>query len=488
MFTVKSSNMMINEEIKVEYNGSLLLNKKDGKNSIVFILLVPDHSIIKIDCYYHTLDRERIINHLKNYFSWNCNYILTISGDPRKMFTTSDVKFIKNKLGSNFIEILNKKNSWILAGTKDDNKINTIAELVDENSITYSFPIEIKTDKANDVTSVVNDEGNSEEDGETNVVIKYPSHPLYDLKKHTFIKDESYVSNQFLFIGGNFSNNEAIEIDIIDSPYELDIDNVKRYMAIILWSEVEEHVEKWNLCTIMQGVPVFSKFYKRGTIQFKNEKMLLNYLATIRKDSSIGHKIAYETSKQFWEWNNLGWKVEQECFKKGLPLVNRIFNIQYITVIRNISDLTNVLKIFWNQVFNGKRYINIYTTQHLYSDLINIINDKNIKLYVGNNITFKTQLVDNIDYLIYLDPNSKYSNDYTKNILYNFDVATHINIIGKGAVNYCFTLDIPLGSLCCRVNHSHDHDDVNTIKTFENMIKKGTVTEEVYSVDPYEFS
>lgn len=483
MFTVKSSNMMINEEIKVEYNGSLLLNKKDGKNAIVFILLIPDHNIIKIDCYYHTLDRERIINHLKSYFSWNCNYILTISGDPRKMFTTSDIQFIKDKLGSNFIEMLNKKNSWILAGTKEENSINNIAELVDENSITYSFPIEIKTetetDKTDDSSSVINDEADDQ-------ITKYPSHPLYDLKKHTFIKDESYIASKFLFIGGNFSNNDTIEIDTIDSPYELDIDNVKRYMAIILWLEVEEHIEKWNLCTIMQGVPVFSKFYKRGTIQFKNEEMLLNYLATIRKDPSIAHKIAYETSKPFWEWNNFGWKVEEECFKKGVPLVERRFNIQYITIIRNISDLTNVLKIFWNQVFNGNRYINIYTTLHLYSDLINIINDNNIKLYVGNSITFKTQLVDNIDYLIYLDPNAKYSNDYTKNILYNFDVATHINIIGKGAVNYCFTLDIPLGSLCCRVNNDHDND--HAIKTFENMIKKGTVTEEVYSIDPYEFS
>lgn len=476
---------MINEEIKIEYNNSSLLNKKDGINAIVFILLVPDQNIVKIDCYYYRLDRQRIINHFNKYKCSSCYYIISISGDPRLMFTTSDIQFIQSKLGSNFIEMLNKKNSWILCGLREDMKINTIAELVDESSITYSFPIEIKSGK--DCVEKCEEEcvEKCEEDCEENVVeeenIKYPSYPLYDLKKHTFIKDEYLIANQFLFIGGNFfENNTTTEIDTINSPSELDIDNVKKYMAIILLSEEEEKIEKWNLCTIMQGVPVFSKFYKKGTIQFKNEKTLLNYLAKIREDPSVGHKIAYEMSKEYWGWNNLEWKRISNCFKSNIPLVEREYNIQYITIIDNISDLTDVLDVFWNQKINGNRSINVYTTQHLYSDLINIVNCNNIKLYLANNITLYNQIDKSADYLLYLDSRAKYTADYTKNILYNFDVAEQINIIGKGVVNYCFTYDIYLGSISCKINEK-------SINTFEKFIK-GENSDEIYSVDPYEFS
>lgn len=474
MFTVKSSNFIVNEKIKIEYNGSLLLNKKDGENSIVFVLLVPDKGVIKIDCYYNKFDKNRIINHFKNYFTHICYYILTISGDPLKMFTKNDINFINDKLGSNFIKLLNKKNSWILKGEKHKNNIYNIEELVDKNSLYYSFPIDILNHE-----SVYHESAYHE--SFDNVKI-YPIHPFYDIKKHTFIKDESYISDKFLFIGANFDHNEKIENDFIDSPYEIDIDNIKRYMAVILLSETEEHVEKWNLCTIMQGVPVFSKFYKNGTIQFENEQDLFNCLERIKDDQSIGHKTAYELSKQFWEWNNLNWEIEQECFKKGLPLIKRTFNIQYITIIRDLSQLVNILEILLNQKLNGDKYINIYTTQYLYSELINIICDINIKIFIGNNINFKTQIINNIDYFIYLDSNSKYTKDYTKNIIYNFDILTNIDIIGKGYSNYCYTKDIPLGSLCCKKNND------TSVKIFENMIKERKITEIIYSVDPYEFS
>lgn len=476
MLIVKNSNNKLNRYIEVEYNGNNILNSSNGTDKILFMLIIPDQSIIKIDCYCSRLDKERIIKHLSKYNDYY--YILTLSCDPKKILRPSDIKFIKNRLKSNFIELLDIKNCWILIGDKKDDQTNQIDELIDPNIIKYKFPYKISNN--NNLNHNIK-------------IDLYPKHPIYNPKINNPLL-VSGISNQkkFLFIGGTTENlvyfTKIKNIEHIDSQDHLDVNNVKKYLAIIVLSKTEEYVEEWNLRTIIQYIPVFSKYYKKGTIEFKDEQEVLTHLNILENNPLISHKIGYEMSKKYWDWNwDWNWDWDWKPIKKE-------YNIQYISVINSISGLIDILEMISDQEFNGYRYINIYTTNYLYNDLINLLNcyycidQKYIFIYLIKNIDLNTHISDSIDYIIYLDPKCKYTNDYTKNILHNFNLLDNTNINKSIIAKKVDGINI-LGSLACKTNSS-------SLTKFEEIIKtknisgdiSGDISSDIYSIDPYEFS
>ena len=88
----------INEEINITYNNINLLTKKETCNAIIFIIIIPDLNIIKINCYYNKLNKNKIKHYFNKYNDYKMYYIVSISGNPESLLHKYDIIFIKNKL------------------------------------------------------------------------------------------------------------------------------------------------------------------------------------------------------------------------------------------------------------------------------------------------------------------------------------------------------------------------------------------------------
>lgn len=483
MFLIESG-----ERVDLKYNNSSLLSEKDGWGCALFVLIVPNLGVVEIEYHYGKLNRLRIVDLFKKYCDQVCYYILTISADVNTLFNRSDILFIKGELKSNFVDMLKSTDRWVLYGSYQKFEVEQLGELVDHTKISAELFTEC------DISFVKNQndskfENESENEFENeNKYLTYPTHPLYDPYKHNFITE--WKADQLLFIGkSDFPLNsfdiDEIYIDTIKSIELLNTDHMKKYIAIILWNECDQQIEEWSLKSIIQGVPIFTKFYKKGCIQFKSYDCLVSNLKLVTGDPKIAHELAYQLSKPYWEWNTISWSLTEKAFKNGGSLCKREYSVQYIAFPRSITEAAYIMKTYLDQEVNGKKWLSLYLDPYLYGELVQIVECNKVKLYLKRSCNLSEQIVNGVQNILVLSDQAVYKKDYTKNMLYYSNIFTDIAIFGKSIVEYnqnllpySFSDQIPFPSLCCKA------EAADLLQSIIN----GSFNDKIYCVDNYEFS
>lgn len=481
MFLIESD-----ERVNLKYNNSSLLSEKDGWGCALFVLIVPNLGVVEIEYHYGKLNRLRIIDLFKKYYDQVCYYILTISADFNILFNRSDILFIKGELKSNFVDMLKSKDRWVLYGSYQKYEIEQLGELVDNEKISTELFTEcnisfiknnliINNNNIGDINQNVNQK-------------KYLTHPLYDPHKYNFITE--WKADKLLFIGkSDFPLNsfdiDEIYIDTIESTRLLNTDDIKKYIAIFLWNECDQQIEEWSLKSIIQGIPIFTKFYKKGCIQFESFDFLDKNLKLVINNPKIAHELAYQLSKPYWEWNTISWSLVEKAFKSGGSLCKREYSVQYIAFPRSITDAAYIMKTYLDQEVNGKKWISLYLDPYLYGELVQIVECKKVKLYLKRSCNLSEQIVEGVQNILVLSDQALYKKDYTKNMLHYSNIFTDISIFGKSIIEYnqnllpySFSNQILFPSLCCKAK---------SVYLLQSIIN-GSFNDKIYYIDNYEFS
>lgn len=471
-----------NDQFICKYESEKIFDVVDCENGAIMIVCIPQINKVFVNCYFDKVIISDLNDLFNKYIDKEIYFILGAVGNIGEIFTSKTQEYIKNKLKSEFISLLNNNQyCWILVGKFNDYLIENLSELMDESQLNYTLPIEFNPiiqpiEKITDIQFV-----NSVKEG-TNTA--------------AFILPKTYNSDLYNF-HNMFDNRERI-ITIGNPPSWLNLENYKSIneinldgiMAIIMFDSDDKLEEGVLNCTMM-GVPVLSNRSKQCTVHFKSNNELKELLKFVT-DSDNCFQLAYNIAKEWW-WFTDKWKIELKNRIRAGATIERVTpDLLYVSIINRIEDINSILNTVWKQKINGNWKLLLIVNEFMYKELIQHLNYQQIKIILKGKVDLSSF---SEEYLIVFNGQCTYSEDYTDNVLYNLQTSGY-NVIGKGCYHYNDVLinndleykknvKIHPGSLACFGSEQ--------IKLFEQLFKGSIyrvkeVIPTIYSTDRFEFS